>query len=178
MIGLGVSLEAAQSLFEYPVLMDKLLSEQEAGADETDMKRIANWLSNVVVGELAKHPDIDAQNPDNFFKHPGHLVKLSKMVDSGSINSSAAKGLIVGHFTDFIDPQKLAKQAGLLQTTDDSQIEKVVDKVISDNPKAASDVKSGHPQAIGFLVGQVMKSSGGKVDPKTAQDILKRKLTD
>ena len=176
LIGLGVSLEAAQSLFEYPVLMDKLMAEQEAGADESDMKRIANWLSNVVVGELSKHPDLDTQNSDNFFKYPGHLTKLSKMVEDGSINSSAAKGLLIGHFTDFIDPMKLAEEAGLLQTTDDAEIEKIVDKVLSDNPKAADDVKSGQVQAIGFLVGQVMKASGGKVNPKTAQDILKRRL--
>jgi aspartyl-tRNA(Asn)/glutamyl-tRNA(Gln) amidotransferase subunit B len=63
-----------------------------------------------------------------------------------------------------------------MQVSDEGEIEKIVSEVLNENEKAAEDVKKGEMKAIGFLVGQVMKKSGGKANPQMAQDLIKKQL--
>jgi len=74
------------------------------------------------------------------------------------------------------DPEVIAVEMKLIQVSDETAIEKIVDKVIKENPKAAEDVKNGEVKAIGFLVGQVMAKSQGQANPQIAQQLIKKSL--
>ena len=70
----------------------------------------------------------------------------------------------------------MANRLNLLQLSDESEIEKIVEEVLEQNPQAANDVKDGEMKAIGFLVGQVMAKSQGKANPQLAQQLIKKQL--
>ena len=74
------------------------------------------------------------------------------------------------------DPQKIVEEKGLKQQSDPKELEKIIDKVISDNPKNVEAYKSGKDKLFGFFVGQVMKQSNGKANPQLVNQILKKKL--
>jgi len=105
-----------------------------------------------------------------------------RLQKENKISSSNAKILI----EKFLNPntknldaevEKQAEIEGLLQVSDEAEIEKIVAEVLSQNTKAAEDVKKGEMKAIGFLVGQVMVKSQGKANPQLAQDIIKKQLS-
>jgi aspartyl-tRNA(Asn)/glutamyl-tRNA(Gln) amidotransferase subunit B len=74
------------------------------------------------------------------------------------------------------DPLKIAESQNLIQESDENELLKIVKEVLETNGKAASDVKNGEMKAIGFLVGQVMKQSGGKANPVVVQSLIKKVL--
>ena len=75
-----------------------------------------------------------------------------------------------------MDPKKIVEEKSLKQQSDPKELEKIIDKVISDNPDNVQKYKSGKDKLFGFFVGQVMKASSGKANPKMVNDILKKKL--
>ena len=74
------------------------------------------------------------------------------------------------------DPKKIVEEKSLKQQSDPKELEKIIDKVILDNPDNVKKYKSGKDKLFGFFVGQVMKASSGKANPKMVNDILKKKL--
>jgi aspartyl-tRNA(Asn)/glutamyl-tRNA(Gln) amidotransferase subunit B len=99
---------------------------------------------------------------------------LTKELSSTNAKVLLAQLLESGTLPD--DLLASAKEKGLTQVSDESEIAKIVEQVIKDNPQAAEDVKNGEMKAIGFLVGQVMKASKGKANPSLAQDLIKKQL--
>jgi aspartyl-tRNA(Asn)/glutamyl-tRNA(Gln) amidotransferase subunit B len=98
------------------------------------------------------------------------------LVKDGTISGKIAKDLFEIVWSEpGGDPRAIVEQRGMKQVTDTGAIEKVVDEIIAKNPDKVADAKS-NPKAIGWFVGQVMKSSGGKASPQPVNDILKRKL--
>lgn len=171
----GVDDGAIETLLSYKRLVDVLFNEKTTDNKDDDMRRIANWLVNVVIAQFNENPNMDTED-ENIFKYPGNLTKLSKMVSNNEVSSSAADAIIAGFFTDFIDPRALAEKLDVVQVSDEGEIEKIVAKVLEENEKAAADVKNGEMKAIGFLVGQVMKNSQGKANPQMAQELIKKQL--
>jgi len=102
----------------------------------------------------------------------GSIIDLTK---DGTISGKIAKDLFEIVWSEGGDPRAIVEQRGMKQVTDTGAIEKVVDEIIAKNPDKVADAKS-NPKAIGWFVGQVMKSSGGKASPQAVNDILKRKL--
>ena len=74
------------------------------------------------------------------------------------------------------DPNKIVQEKNLKQQSDPKELEKLIDKVISNNPDKVKEYKSGKDKLFGFFVGQVMKVSGGKANPQLVNEILKKKL--
>ena len=72
--------------------------------------------------------------------------------------------------------EKYAENAGYIQVNDSAELEQIIEKVITENPKPVADVQNGEMKAIGFLVGQVMKASAGKANPAMVQQIIRDKL--
>ena len=108
--------------------------------------------------------------------HPDRVQKLSELVDDGKLSSTAARSVFEEMVNSEDNPEAIANRLNLIQLSDEGEIEKIVAKVIEENPKAAEDVKNGEQKAIGFLVGQVMKASAGKANPEMAQNIIKKQL--
>ncbi|HEU4967105.1 MAG TPA: Asp-tRNA(Asn)/Glu-tRNA(Gln) amidotransferase subunit GatB [Candidatus Saccharimonadales bacterium] len=101
---------------------------------------------------------------------------LSAMIDAREVSTSAAKAIREAMAGSDEMPRDAAQRLGLLQVSDEGEIAKIVEKVLSENAKAAEDVKNGEMKAIGFLVGQVMKASMGKANPGLAQQLIKKQL--
>ena len=75
-----------------------------------------------------------------------------------------------------LDPQKVVEEKGLKQESDPKALELLIDKIIAENPDKVKEYKSGKDKLFGFFVGQAMKASDGKANPKLVNDILKKKL--
>jgi aspartyl-tRNA(Asn)/glutamyl-tRNA(Gln) amidotransferase subunit B len=102
------------------------------------------------------------------------------MVDENQLSSTTAKEIFSELLVNDQSPRHLAESKNLLQESDESAIQAIVDEVLSDPASAQSiaDIKDGQDKAIGFLVGQVMKKSGGKANPGLAGDLIRKKLAD
>ena len=105
-----------------------------------------------------------------------NLSKLINLIKDGIISGKIAKTVFELMASGDKDPQKIVKEKGLEQESDPKALESLIDKVITENPDKVKDYKSGKEKLFGFFVGQVMKVSGGKANPKLVNDILKKKL--
>jgi len=143
----------------------------EAAAKGRDAKTAANWVINELTGRLNKEgKDIGAS--------PVSAAQLGAMLDllaDGTISGKIAKDLFEILWTEGGDPSAIVAARGMKQVTDLGAIGKVVDDIIAKNPDKVADART-NPKAIGWFVGQVMKSSGGKASPQAVNDLLKVKL--
>lgn len=169
---LGLNYSQTETIVENPSLAKILIAVKELSASLEDQKRIANWLQI--------YPSVQTEDPEGQISdvkfNTRNLVKLSQMVGAGSLNSTAAKEILSQLSVKDQDPEELAKELNLIQISDDAELEKMVDQVMVDNPKPVSDLRNGEEKAIGFLVGQIMKVSGGKANPSVVQKIIRSKL--
>jgi aspartyl-tRNA(Asn)/glutamyl-tRNA(Gln) amidotransferase subunit B len=143
----------------------------EVVAKGRDGKAAANWVINELFGRLNKEGKDIASSPVS----AGQLGAVLDLIRDGTISGKIAKDLFEIVWAEGGDPRAIVEQRGLKQVTDTAAIEKVVDDIVTKNPDKVADAKS-NPKAIGWFVGQVMKSSGGKASPQVVNDILKRKL--
>jgi aspartyl-tRNA(Asn)/glutamyl-tRNA(Gln) amidotransferase subunit B len=143
----------------------------EAVAEGRDGKAAANWIINELFGRLNKEGKTIASSP----VAASQLGAMLDLIRDGTISGKIAKDLFEIIWTEGGDPRAIVEQRGMKQVTDTAAIEKVVDDIVAKNPDKVADAKS-NPKAIGWFVGQVMKSSGGKASPQAVNDILKRKL--
>jgi aspartyl-tRNA(Asn)/glutamyl-tRNA(Gln) amidotransferase subunit B len=143
----------------------------EAIAKGRDGKAAANWVINELFGRLNKEGRAIASSPVS----AGQVGAILDLIGDGTISGKIAKDLFEIVWTEGGDPRAIVEQRGMKQVTDTAAIEKVVDDIVAKNPDKVADAKS-NPKAIGWFVGQVMKSSGGKASPQAVNDILKRKL--
>ena len=143
----------------------------EAVAAGRDAKAAANWVINELFGRLNKEgKDITAS--------PVSAAQLGGVLDliaDGTISGRIAKDLFDILWNEGGDPKAIVEARGMTQVTDSGAIEAMVDEVIAANPDKVEQARS-NPKAIGWFVGQVMKSSGGKASPQAVNDLLKKKL--
>jgi aspartyl-tRNA(Asn)/glutamyl-tRNA(Gln) amidotransferase subunit B len=136
-----------------------------------DGKLAANWVINELFGRLNKEGQDIAGSPVS-------AVQLGAIVDligEGTISGKIAKDLFEIVWQEGGDPRALVEARGMKQVTDMAAIEEVVDDIIAANPDKVAQARA-KPQLIGWFVGQVMKSSGGKANPQSVNDLLKSKL--
>jgi aspartyl-tRNA(Asn)/glutamyl-tRNA(Gln) amidotransferase subunit B len=136
-----------------------------------DGKVAANWVINELFGRLNKEGRAIAGSPVS-------ATQLSGIVDligEGTISGKIAKDLFEIVWQEGGDPRALVASRGLKQVTDVSAIEKVIDDIVAANPDKVEQARA-KPAAIQWFVGQVMKSTGGKADPKAVNALLKSKL--
>ena len=113
---------------------------------------------------------------DNLKINPEMFAKLVAIADKGEISSRAAKDVLKIMFDEGGDPEKIVKEKGLAQTSDNSFIKNIVEDVVKNNPIAVAEFKNGKENALQFLVGQGMKLSKGKANPGVLQKMLKEKI--
>ncbi|HEY7213674.1 MAG TPA: Asp-tRNA(Asn)/Glu-tRNA(Gln) amidotransferase subunit GatB [Thermoanaerobaculia bacterium] len=145
--------------------------ETAAAALPSNPKGIANW----VMGEVLR--DVKERRVEIAASIPAvHLAALVGMVDAGRISNSAAKEVFAAVRESGEEPAAAVERLGLAQVSDTPQIERWIDEVIEQNAGQAGQYRAGKVQVLGFLVGQVMKRSGGRADPKAVQMLLRRAL--
>jgi aspartyl-tRNA(Asn)/glutamyl-tRNA(Gln) amidotransferase subunit B len=148
---------------------------EAAGASHA--KRVAFWLMVPQTDESDESStEQDAVEGGNDTDMDQQLIKLSQMVEDNKLSSTAAKEVLAEVLRTGDDPEKVAESKNLLQVSDEGAIAEIVATVLSENEKAAEDVRNGEMKAIGFLVGQVMKESKGKANPALAQQLIKKQL--
>ena len=136
-----------------------------------DGKFAANWVINELFGRLNKEGHDITASPVS----AAQLAAIVNLIGEGTISGKIAKDLFEIIWQEGGDPRAVVEARGMKQVTDLSAIEKVVDDIIAANPDKVTQAKA-KPQALGWFVGQVMKSSGGKANPQAVNDLLKSKL--
>ncbi len=143
----------------------------EAVANRRDGKLSANWVINELFGRLKKDDKDITQSPVT----PYQLGGIIDLIEHGDINGKIAKDLFEIVYIQGGDPAKIVQDRGMKQLTDTSAIEAAVDKVILDNPDQVEKAKA-NPKLVGWFVGQVMKATGGKANPKAVNELIAFKL--
>ena len=134
-----------------------------------DSRQISNWIKGSLLGLLnARGMTIDA-SPIS----PGHLSQLLKLIDQKVISGKIAKTVFEEMGQTGRPPKDIVEEKGLVQVTDESAITSVVQTVLQRCSKEVSDYKNGKTMLLGFFVGQVMKETQGKANPKLVNEILK-----
>ncbi len=140
-------------------------------AQVRDGKLAANWVINELFGRLNKEGRDISASPVS----APQLAAIVDMIGEGTISGKIAKDLFEIVWLEGGDPRALVEARGMKQVTDLGAIEKVVDDIVAANPDKVEQARA-KPQLIGWFVGQVMKSSGGKANPQAVNDLLKSKL--
>jgi aspartyl-tRNA(Asn)/glutamyl-tRNA(Gln) amidotransferase subunit B len=134
---------------------------------------VANWLTGEVVAWLRRtEAETSAVRLDG-----ASLAELIQMIDEGSLSSSAAKEILDGVMSGEGGPREVAEERDLLQVSDAGALEEVVASVLDDNPGAVDEFLSGEEKVVGYLVGQVMKATQGKADPRLVNQLLRDKMS-
>ena len=94
------------------------------------------------------------------------------MIDQKLISGKIAKDVLAKAFQSGKSPRRVIEEEGLLQISDQSELEEVIVKVISENPDSVENYRGGKTKSLGFLVGQVMKETGGKANPRLVNELL------
>ena len=136
-------------------------------------KQIGNWVMGSLLGLLNAEGKTIEESPIS----PAHLAGLVKLMEEGVISGKIAKTVFDEMAKTGKTPKQIVEEQGLVQVTDTGAIEAVVAKILAANPKEVEKYKSGNEKVFGFFVGQVMKESKGKANPKAVNDILKEKLS-
>lgn len=140
-----------------------------AGADP---KASVNWIMGEFASQLSNAGIEIAKAPVT----PENLAKLLALIVKGTISGKIAKKVFAEMWKDGADPEEIVKAQGLVQISDTGALKELVVKVIANNPKAVEDFKAGKKKAVGALVGQIMKETKGKANPKVINELLNDEL--
>lgn len=151
----------------------KLVSEVLDKDGKDSAKKTAFWFASALSGS-----EEDSNNEELTHLSADNLIQLAHMVSEGLLSSTNAKEVFIKMLSENKTPEKIAKENNLIQVSDTSAIEKILDEVLSDesSQKAINDIKNGNEKVYGFLVGQVMKKSQGKANPGLVQKMLREKI--
>ncbi|RYL90971.1 Asp-tRNA(Asn)/Glu-tRNA(Gln) amidotransferase subunit GatB [Sporolactobacillus sp. Y61] len=141
----------------------------ERAIDEgADPKLVANWL----MGDVSAYLNSKYITIDQVPMKPEDLAKLVKLIEKGTISSKIAKKVFKTLITKGGDPEEIVKAKGLVQISDEKALHELIDPILAANQQSMIDYKNGKDRALGFLVGQVMKQSRGKANPKMVNKII------
>ncbi|MBR1581194.1 MAG: Asp-tRNA(Asn)/Glu-tRNA(Gln) amidotransferase subunit GatB [Selenomonadaceae bacterium] len=145
----------------------------EVVREGADAKIAANWI----MGDLSKNLNTDGLTIEQSPVDAKRLAQMIALIDKGTISGKIAKTVFAEMWKSPDAPDKIVADKGLVQITDTSAIEGVVDEVIAANPKAVGEYKAGKKKALGALVGQIMKATKGKANPQLVNQLLAQKLS-
>ena len=136
-------------------------------------KVVSNWI----MGDFAKLLNEENGSIEESMIKPGHLAAMLELIDKGTISGKIAKTVFEEMYKTGRTAETIVKEKGLVQVSDESEIEKIVDDVLSNSPGEVERFKGGEAKLMGFFVGQVMKDTKGKANPKVVNELLRKKLS-
>ncbi len=137
-----------------------------------EAKAVSNW----VMVELMRLMNQEKLEINQVKILPAALAKMLKLIDAGTISGKIAKTVFEAMFMTGKDPEAIVKEKGLVQISDSGELEAVARKVIEANPQTVADYLGGKQQALGFLVGQMMKETKGRANPAMVNELLRKEL--
>ncbi len=137
-----------------------------------DIKQAANWTMTILMGMLNSRGLGISQSPVSAMA----FSNLLKLLEKGTINANGAKTVFESMIVSGNDPADIVKEKGLEQVSDKTKLEEMVDELIQDNPDEVTAYRGGKTNLFSFFMGQIMKRTRGKADPKIVTPLLKSKL--
>ena len=159
----AATLSSEQELAEY---------YEEVVKISDDTRLAANWVLTEILRVL-KEKNISIEE---FSVEPQNIGKLIKLIKANTISSKIAKDVFEILLSENKDPEIIVKEKGLVQITDNSEIEKIVEQVLAENPQSVEDYKAGKSNALKYLVGQSMRLSKGKANPQMINEMILARL--
>jgi len=135
-------------------------------------KAVCNWI----ISDISRILNETEMEPIAIPFDANQLGKLVVLIDKGTISSSIGKKVLVELFENPRDPEEIIKEKGWIQISDEGAIKEVVMKILEVNPQSVADFKAGKDRALGFLVGQAMKETRGKANPKMLNEMFLAEL--
>ena len=156
------------------ITASKYLSDLFEGAIKVcnNPKAVNNWI----ISDISRILNETEMEPIEIPFDSNQLGKLIILIDKGTISSSIAKKVLVEMFEHPRDPEDIIDEKGWVQISDEGAIKEVVLKVLEANPQSVADYKGGKDKALGFLVGQAMKETRGKANPKMLNEMFLEEL--
>ena len=167
--------ELGLSAYDARVLTDdKKVAEyyEAAVAAGGNAKQVANW----VMGDIAAYLNSNGLNISEIPLTPVTLAELVSAIEKGTISGKIGKEILPELLTKGGSVKELVESKGLTQISDAGELEKLIEQVIEENPKELEKFRNGKTKLKGFFVGQVMKKSSGRADPKLTNQLLDKKL--
>jgi len=155
---------------------EKTISELPPRLPHKDLEKLIKLTLNYIITDLMALLENVSISDKEFKITPQNFSDFVMAIFKGKITSKTAKDILKEMFVTGADPSHIIESRGLVQITDDSEIEKIAKKVISENPKPVSDYKAGKEEVLQFLIGKVMAASKGKANPEIARKLLKKFL--
>jgi len=158
------------------IIQDRALGNffEQCAKLHDDTKKICNWLNGALLSEL----NARKVSLSDLSLKPEDFTVLIKKVDDGTISNLAGKDVLKLIIETGKNTEEIIEENGLAQVSDEGALEKIIDDIIKENEKVTNQVREGKDSAIGFLVGQAMRKSQGKANPKKIGELIKRRLTD
>jgi len=135
-------------------------------------KTVSNWI----MGDLLRELKRDEREIDQCPVTPLHLAEMLSMVKDGTISGKIAKDVFEEMYRTGEKPSRIVQEKGWVQILDKGEIERAIEKAMQVNPKQVEDYRKGKEKLFGFFVGEVMKQTKGKANPKLVNELLKEKL--
>jgi aspartyl-tRNA(Asn)/glutamyl-tRNA(Gln) amidotransferase subunit B len=130
-----------------------------------------------MMGELMKLLNEENRSIADCPIKPSQLADMLRLIDNGTISGKIAKTVFDEMYKTGKDAAEIVKEKGLVQISDSSEIEKLIDEIIAKSQKEVERFKAGDEKLLGFFVGQAMKASKGKANPQMLNELLKKKLS-
>lgn len=146
--------------------------DQSSESERNYAKKVSNWILNELLGRLNER----GETIGGTAVKPEHLASLIRSIESGEITGKNAKEVLDEMVLSGRGTVEIVKEKGFKQLGSKAELEKIIDEIISKNPKQVEEYKQGKVTIIGFFVGQVMARSKGAADPKTVNEILRKRL--
>jgi len=160
-----------KSLGDY---FEKVISELEPRLKHEKLSNLIKLASNYLISDLQGLLKGELVSSGKFLITPENFAEFVGLIFDGKISSKIAKIVLEEMFKTGADPSHIIKEKELILITDEAQIDKIIEGVISKNTKAVSDFKQKKENAIQFLVGQVMKETKGRASPNLVKEMLVR----
>lgn len=145
---------------------------EETVADGADPKQASNWL----MGEVNAYLNANKMELPDTKLTPAHLAEMIKLISDGTISSKIAKKVFQEIITNDTDPKQWVEAKGLVQLSDPAKLTPIITEVLDNNQDSITSYKNGKDRALGFLVGQIMKQTHGKANPKVVNKLLLAEL--
>ena len=145
---------------------------EKAGKICGNYKAVCNWLTS----DIARILNEKEMEPEQIPFTAEELAEFVKIIDNGEISTKIGKTVLEEMFENPRSPKKIVEEKGLLQISDETEIKKVVEDVLSKNPQSIIDYKNGKDRALGYLVGQAMKETHGKANPQLLNKLFLENL--
>ncbi len=165
----GLSDYDAQILIQDPALAQFF---EDCCKQDTPPKKVCNWIA----GPLLKELNDRKSSIKDIGLSAKSFTKLIAKVENGTVSNLVGKDILYTLLNTNKDVNKIIEEEGLTQVSDDGALEEILDDVIKENGNVVTQIREGNANAIGFLIGQAMKKSKGKANPKKAGELLKRRL--